>query len=68
MSLIGGRDNVKVGPSKYGNLLSGLNIPFYQIRLQNNRAFKFLGLWEFLILHGWLFEERKDHSDPRLLF
>jgi hypothetical protein len=68
MSLIGGRDNVKVGPSKYGNLLSGLNIPFWQIRLQNNRPFKFLGLWEFLALHGWLLEKRKDHSDPRLLF
>ena len=68
LSLIGGRDNVKVGPSKYGNLLSGLNVPFWQIRLQNNRPFRFLGLWEFLVLHGWLLEERRDHSDPRLLF
>ncbi len=63
-----GKDNIKVGPSKYGNLLSSTNPPFYQISIRNNRPIEFYGLWDFVLLYGYLKEERKDHSNPNLVF
>lgn len=68
VSLIVGKDNIKVGPSRYGNLLSSTNPPFYQVRLQTREPLSFFGLLDYTILYGKLLEERKDHSDPDFLF
>lgn len=65
---IAGKDNIKVGPSRYGNLFSGTSLPFYQLRLQSRRPFEFFGLLDFMLMYGYLKESRKDHSNPNLLF
>ncbi|MFN3787475.1 capsule assembly Wzi family protein [Sulfurihydrogenibium azorense] len=63
-----GKDNIKVGPSKYGNLFSSTNPPFYQINLRNNKPYEFFGLLDFILMYGYLKEDRKDHSNPNLVF
>ncbi|MEZ0322724.1 MAG: capsule assembly Wzi family protein [Hydrogenothermaceae bacterium] len=63
-----GKDNIKVGPSKYGNLLSAVNPPYYQIRIQNLKPLEFHGLWDWLFMYGYLKEDRLDHSNPSLFF
>lgn len=63
-----GKDNIKIGPSRYGNLFSATNPPFYQVRLQSGRPFEFFGLLDFMIMYAYLKEDRKDHSNPNLVF
>ncbi|MCX7738940.1 MAG: capsule assembly Wzi family protein [Hydrogenothermaceae bacterium] len=63
-----GKDNIKVGPSRYGNLLSSTNPPFYQARIQSKRPLEFFGLLDFTVMYGKFLEDRKDHSDPSLFF
>lgn len=63
-----GKDNIKIGPSRYGNLFSATNPPFYQARLQSRKPFEFFGLLDFMLMYGYLKEERKDHSNPNLVF
>ena len=65
---LAGKDNVKVGPSRFGGLLSGLTSPFWQVRVQTAEPLRFLGLWDLLAMRAWLLEDRRDHSDPGLLF
>ncbi|MCS6876358.1 MAG: capsule assembly Wzi family protein, partial [Aquificaceae bacterium] len=66
--LVGGKDNIKVGPSRYGNLLSTTAPPFYHVRFQNYYPIELGGFWDFIFLYGRLLEKREDHSDPHLLF
>lgn len=63
-----GKDNIKVGPSRYGNLFSGTNPPFFQVRVQNYYPYEFLGHFDYIFMFGKLYEEREDHSDPNILF
>lgn len=63
-----GKDSVKIGPSRYGNLLSSTHPPFYQLRIQNYYPYEKWGLWQYLFLFGKLLEKRQDHSAPNLLF
>lgn len=63
-----GKDSIKVGPSRYGNLMSATHPPFYQIRVQNYYPYEKWGLWQYVFLYGKLVEERQDHSDPDLIF
>lgn len=63
-----GKDNIKIGPSKYGNLFSSTNPPFYQTNIRNNKPLDFFGLWDFILMYGYLREKRKDHSNPNLIF
>lgn len=63
-----GKDNIKIGPSKYGNLFSSTNPPFYQFNIRNNKPLEFYGLWDFILMYGYLKESRRDHSNPNLVF
>ena len=66
--LTAGKDNIKVGPSKYGNLFSSTNPPFYQFNLRNNKPYEVFGILDFILMYGYLKEDRNDHSNPNLVF
>ena len=61
-----GKDSVNVGPAEYGVLLSNNAEPFLMLKLQTERALKFAGLWNFIVLNGWLDEKRQDVSNPQV--
>ncbi|HOW51603.1 MAG TPA: capsule assembly Wzi family protein [bacterium] len=65
-SIEGGRDSVNFGPGEWGLLLSSNAEPFWMIKFQNEEAIEFYGKWSFVLLNGWLMDERGDHSDPKL--
>ena len=66
-SLEAGIDNVNLGPGEYGLLLSNNSAPYPLVKLQTEDRIEMLGTWDFLILHGWLREEREDYSNPKIL-
>lgn len=65
-SIEGGRDSVNLGPGEYGMLLSSNAEPFWMLKFQNDEPIEFYGKWSFMLLNGWLFDRRADHSDPQL--
>jgi len=67
ISIEGGKDNVNWGPGEYGLLLSNNVPPYYLVKVQNEIPLKFFGEWDIAFLHGWLKEDRKDVSDPRIM-
>ncbi len=62
----GGRDSINFGPGEWGLLLSSNAAPFWLLKFQNNAPMDFFGKWSFLLLNGWLFDRRTDHSNPQL--
>ena len=62
-----GVDNVNWGNGEYGILLSNNAYPFPLIKLQTERPLNFAGKWSFAILNGWLPEDRRDTSNPKIL-
>lgn len=66
-SLQGGKDNVNWGPGEYGVLLSSNAPPYYLVKLQTEIPLRFLGEWDFALLHGWLDEDRADVTNPKIL-
>ncbi len=62
-----GKDNVQVEPGEYGLLFSKNVPPYWLVKFQTERPLKFLGEWNFTIFQGWLREERRDYSNPKLL-
>ncbi|GAB6072750.1 hypothetical protein JCM14244_11270 [Venenivibrio stagnispumantis] len=62
-----GKDNVNWGQGEYGLLLSNNAYPFPMVKVQTEEPLDFYGKWSFAILNGWLQEERKDVSYPKIL-
>lgn len=65
-SLLGGKDLVNIGPGYYGQILSNNPEPFWMVRLQTEESLRFLGKWDFLVLKGWLKEDRLDRDNPQV--
>lgn len=61
---LAGKDNVKLGPSRLGGLLSGLSPPFWQVRVQTAEPVRFLGLWDFLALRGVVHRGQEGSFGP----
>lgn len=66
ISFEGGIDNVNIGPGEYGALLSKNIAPYPMVKIQTERGLNLFGSWYFMIMHGWLLEQREDHSNPKL--
>lgn len=66
ISMLGGKDNINLGPGEYGMLMSSNAEPFWMIKIQNEETIKFGGSWNFVIMKGWLFEDREDVSNPEV--
>ncbi len=66
LSLVGGKDNIHLGPGEYGLLFSSNAEPYWMVKLQNEETIRFWGDWNFLIMKGWLKEEREDVSNPEI--
>ena len=62
-----GKDNVQYEPGEYGLLFSYNVPPYWMVKLQTEKPLNFLGKWNFACFQGWLKEERKDYSDPKVL-
>ncbi len=67
VSLQAGKDNVHLGPGRFGLFLSSTAEPFFLIKIQTEESFKVFGKWDFIFLKGWLKEKRKDIDNPNLL-
>lgn len=65
-SFEGGIDNVNLGPGEYGLLLSNNATPYPMVKLQTEDHLNIFGKMDFLIMHGWLTEDRDDCSNPYL--
>ncbi|MBU2574726.1 MAG: capsule assembly Wzi family protein [Elusimicrobia bacterium] len=65
-SIEAGKDNINLGPGKYGILLSNNAEPFLLIKLQTEQSLRFAGLWDFVMLNGWLNEKRLDTTNPKI--
>jgi Capsule assembly protein Wzi len=61
-----GKDNVNVGPGENGLLLSKNAPPYPLIKIQTEDYLNFIGKWSFLIVDGWLNEDRNDASNPKV--
>lgn len=66
ISFEAGIDNINIGPGEYGVLLSKNIAPYPIIKIQTEKGIDFFGIWYFMIMHGWLLEQREDHNDPRI--
>lgn len=66
ISFEAGIDNINLGPGEYGALLSKNIAPYPLVKIQTEQGLYFYGQWYFLIMHGWLPEEREDHSNPKI--
>ena len=62
-----GKDNINIGPGEYGLLVSNNTEPYPLIMFQTEEPLIFLGDWNFLLLKGWLLEDRDDVDDPEIL-
>ena len=66
-SLEAGKDNINLGPGVYGLVLSDNVEPYPLILLQTEKGLDFIGEWNFIILNGWLLENRSDIDNPEIL-
>lgn len=67
ISIEAGIDNVNIGPGEYGLLLSNNPSPYPMLKLQTEDSLNLFGKWDFILLNGWLREERDDYSDPSIM-
>ncbi len=66
ISFEAGIDNVNIGPGEYGVLLSKNVAPYPLVKIQTEEGIDFFGSWYFMIMHGWLLEQREDHDNPMI--
>ena len=66
-SVEGGVDNVNLGPGEYGLLLSDNTKPFPLLKFQTEEELEWLGKWKFLLMNGWLIDDREDHDNPKIM-
>jgi hypothetical protein len=66
LAFVGGKDSVNLGPGYWGQILSNNAEPFLMLRVQTENSLNLLGKWKFLILKGWLKEDRLDRDDPEI--
>lgn len=65
-SVMGGKDTIHLGPGEYGMIMSSNADPFWMITIKNEETVRLWGSWNFMIMKGWLNEEREDVSDPEI--
>jgi len=61
-----GKDNVNVGPGENGLLLSKNSPPYPLIKIQTEEYLNFIGKWSFLVVDGWLNDDRNDITNPKI--
>lgn len=66
ISMLAGKDNINLGPGEHGMLLSSNTHPYWMLKFQNEETIDLWGHWNFVVMKGWLLEERKDVSDPEI--
>jgi len=66
LAFVAGKDSVNIGPGYWGQILSNNAEPFMMVRVQTESPLVFLGKWKFIVLKGWLKEDRLDRDDPEI--
>ena len=66
ISLEYGIDSANLGPGEYGLLLSQNVKPFPMIKLQSEDSLHFLGILDFMILNGWLSDDRVEAAGQKI--
>ncbi|MGI6394938.1 MAG: capsule assembly Wzi family protein [bacterium] len=66
LSAMFGKDTLHLGPGEHGLILSSNAAPYWMVKVQNEETLKLWGDWNFVVMKGWLSEEREDASNPEI--
>lgn len=66
ISAMFGKDTLHLGPGEHGMILSANAAPYWMMKFQNEETIRLWGSWNFVIMKGWLKDEREDISNPEI--